>query len=90
MAGSTAHTRNNETELLNMDTWTWTVSAQFPSNSKAPYQSDGAMVYLYPHFYLIGGQVDNEDSTTQIMSFDEFDQTWQHVGNMIVPREKFK
>ena len=89
IAGSTSSSSNNKTELLDTSTWSWTRTLDHPSNSKGNCQTNGEMVYLYPHFYIIGGLHDKFDSIGEINRFDEFERIWTFVGQLAHPRQQF-
>ena len=89
IAGASSSGSNNKTELLDISTWSWSTTVDYPSNSKGYWQSNGAMIYLYPHFYLIGGLVDKYDSIGEINRFDEFERIWTFVGQLAHPRHRF-
>ena len=91
IVGAGGNHANTKTELLDLASWTWSETADYPPNSLSNYFSLGGLVYIYPHFYMFGGRsYGAKGSHDEIHRYDEFEHVWEaNFGRLNTRRESF-
>ena len=92
IVGSRAKNQSAKTELLDLASWTWTETADYPPGSNGDIFHDGGLVYIYPHFYMFGGRPygSSPGSHDEIHRYDEFEHAWEaNFGQLNMRRENF-
>ena len=81
----------NKTELLSLDTFTWTVSTDYPFSKLDDYGSsyEAPSLYFSSYFHVIGclHQCYGDAGDPRLVSrFNPANGEWQKLGNMVLNR----
>ena len=79
---------NAKTELLSLDTFTWTVSTDYPFHKLDRYGGHAPSLYFNSYFHVIGCFIGDSSACDPglVSRFNPANGEWQKVGNIVLNR----